>query len=318
MRWRRTNTLTNRPAVLARHQCNHRDSRSVIARANTPAPSRNVADRIRWVGFGNTSPQEYISYLDPVTYGHNSAAGAIGVAAYPFFAPFVPEAFTSPGPSTIYFDKDSQRLRHVEYRQKPDLAAMDGANTTFFTADTANDDGHVPELLRNQRGGTACRGDCSARAGCRGRARLSQAQEDAGDPAGQRVRARPRSVLLVGLRRCRAATSSRSTRNADPNAISQFDPNVFTVTHFGTSRAREPVDQRNRREPDELAGWHRVRRAGSAVTGTRATISSWVNTEGLTPLDVQATLSLPGGSAGPRGAVEAARPHVPAGNVRER
>ena len=49
----------------------------------------------------------------PVTYGHNSAAGAIGVAAYPFYAPFVPEAFTSPGPSTIYFDKNSKRLRHV-------------------------------------------------------------------------------------------------------------------------------------------------------------------------------------------------------------
>ena len=119
----------------------------VIARANTPTPSRAVADRIRWVGFGNTQPQEYTSYLDPVTYGHNSAAGAIGVAAYPFFAPFVPEGFTSPGPTTIYFDKDSQRLRHVEVRQKPDLAAMDGANTTFFTTDTANDDDTFPNFF---------------------------------------------------------------------------------------------------------------------------------------------------------------------------
>ena len=112
------NTLTNRPAVLGGIKATIA-VQMVISRANTPTPSRNVADRIRWVGFGNTSPQEYTSYLDPVTYGHNSAAGANGVAAYPFYAPFVPEAFTSPGPSTIYFDKDSKRLRHVEYRQKP-------------------------------------------------------------------------------------------------------------------------------------------------------------------------------------------------------
>ncbi|MES1263765.1 MAG: pre-peptidase C-terminal domain-containing protein, partial [Peristeroidobacter soli] len=78
------NTLTNRPAVLGGINASL-VAQIVISRANTPVPSRKVADRIRWVGFGNTQPQEYTSYLDPVTYGHNSAAGAIGVAAYPFF-----------------------------------------------------------------------------------------------------------------------------------------------------------------------------------------------------------------------------------------
>jgi len=140
------NTLTNRPAVLGGINATIA-TQMVIARANTPARSRNVADRIRWVGFGNTQPQEYTSYLDPVTYGHNSAAGAIGVAAYPFYAPFIPEAFTSPGPTTIYFDKDSKRLRHMEVRQKPDLAAMDGANTTFFTSDTTADDDTFPNFF---------------------------------------------------------------------------------------------------------------------------------------------------------------------------
>src|SRR5262249_21474576 len=91
--------------------------------------------------------QEYFSYLDPVTYGHNSARGAMGVAAYAFFAPYVPEAFTSPGPSTIYFDTDNRRLKNPDIRQKPDIAAMDGANTTFFTSDSSVDPDTFPNFF---------------------------------------------------------------------------------------------------------------------------------------------------------------------------
>ena len=84
----------------------------VIARANTPpANNRNVADRIRYVTFGGVAPLEHVRYHGPVTYGHNSARGAMGVAAYAAFAPYVPEPYTSSGPSTIYFDKNSRRLR---------------------------------------------------------------------------------------------------------------------------------------------------------------------------------------------------------------
>ncbi len=119
----------------------------IVSRATRRRPAAMSRTASGGWASATLSPQEYTSYLDPVTYGHNSAAGAIGVAAYPFFAPFVPEAFTSPGPSTIYFDKDSKRLRHVEVRQKPDLAAMDGANTTFFTSDTANDDDTFPNFF---------------------------------------------------------------------------------------------------------------------------------------------------------------------------
>jgi hypothetical protein len=120
----------------------------VIARANVPdKKNKNVADRIRYVGFGGVNPQEYFSYLDPVTYGHNSARGANGVAAYPFFPPFVPEFFTSPGPSTIYFDKNNKRFKKPEIRLKPDMAAMDGANTTFFIEDDSTDDDDFPNFF---------------------------------------------------------------------------------------------------------------------------------------------------------------------------
>ncbi len=120
----------------------------VIARANVPPKNnRNVADRIRYVGFSGIRPQEHFSYLGPVTYGHNSARGAIGVAAYPFFRPFIPEFFTSPGPSTIYFNRNNRRLAKPDVREKPDLAAMDGANTTFFFEDALEDEDTLPNFF---------------------------------------------------------------------------------------------------------------------------------------------------------------------------
>ena len=120
----------------------------VIARANVPAAADpRVASRIRYVGFDGVRPQEYFNYLGPVTYGHNSARGAMGVAAYPFFRPFIPEFFTSPGPSTIYFDTDNARLARPEVRQKPDFAAMDGGNTTFFLEDAAEDEDDLPNFF---------------------------------------------------------------------------------------------------------------------------------------------------------------------------
>ena len=120
----------------------------VVSRANTPPKNnRNVADRIRYVGFDGVRPQEHFKYLSPVTYGHNSARGAIGVAAYPFFRPFIPEFFTSPGPSTIYFNRNNRRLNKPDVREKPDLAAMDGGNTTFFFEDALEDEDTLPNFF---------------------------------------------------------------------------------------------------------------------------------------------------------------------------
>jgi hypothetical protein len=120
----------------------------VVARANTPPKkNRNVADRLRYIGFGGVRPQEHFRYLGPATYGHNSARGAMSVAAYPFFPPNIPEFFTSPGPSTVYFDKDNRRLKKPDVRQKPDFAAMDGGNTTFFFEDALEDDDDLPNFF---------------------------------------------------------------------------------------------------------------------------------------------------------------------------
>ena len=107
----------------------------VIARANTTAPTV-AANHFKYVFFGNgltgIGPAEYNNYLTPVTFGHSAVAGANSVAAYSCFRPNLPEDFTSPGPVVIYFDTNNNRLAAPQVRRKPDIAAADGANNTFF------------------------------------------------------------------------------------------------------------------------------------------------------------------------------------------
>jgi hypothetical protein len=110
----------------------------IVARANTPtAPV--PATKIRYVLTGVCQPLEYFDYQTPITFGHNHEPGAISVAAYNPWRPFLPEDFTSPGPSYIYFDQAANRLATPIIRQKPDVAALDGANNTFFSADDSRD-----------------------------------------------------------------------------------------------------------------------------------------------------------------------------------
>jgi Subtilase family len=94
------------------------------------------ATRVRMVflnGFTNASGAP----TSPATFGHSAAANAVGVAAYvytttlPVLTPAF-EAFSSPGPVTIAFDAAGNRLAVAETRKKPDIAAPDGVNTTFF------------------------------------------------------------------------------------------------------------------------------------------------------------------------------------------
>ena len=231
------NLFTNRPAELLQLVFGPTGTvlplDIVITRANTPnSHKRNVADRIRYVGFSGINPQEHFSYRGPVTYGHNSAAGAMGVAAYPFFAPFVPESFTSPGPSTIYFDKHNKRLKHPEIRLKPDVAAMDGANTTFFVSDSSVD----PDTFPNFFGTSAAAPHAAA---------IAALVLDAAGGPGKVKPKKMREILQDSAFRhdldpyfswgfaVSAGNLLTINASADPNAISQFDPNVFTLTQFG-------------------------------------------------------------------------------------
>ena len=59
-----------------------------------------------------------------------SADGALTVAASRWSTPTTPEAFSSRGPVTHYFDAAGNPLPVPDVRPKPDLAAPDGVNTT--------------------------------------------------------------------------------------------------------------------------------------------------------------------------------------------
>jgi hypothetical protein len=109
-----------------------------------------VANHLRYLCFGDginpLGPAEYFSYTTPLTFGHSCAAGANGVAAYPYYKPNIPEYFTSPGPSTQYFDENNNYIGK-QVRLKPDVAAMDGANTTFFGSDDDEDEDSNPNFF---------------------------------------------------------------------------------------------------------------------------------------------------------------------------
>ena len=115
----------------------------VIARSNIPTAA-HPADQIRYRFLYSSYSLNYNSYLMPTTYGHCVAQGANGVAAYSAFRPFIPEVFGSPGPATIYFDANGQKLANPEIRQRPNLAGMDGAFTTFFVGPTTQDASSFP------------------------------------------------------------------------------------------------------------------------------------------------------------------------------
>jgi len=82
------------------------------------------------------------------------------------------------------------------------------------------------------------------------------------------------------------------TASADPNAISQFDPNVFTITHFGSRALANLSLNGTGANPTNSPGGivFDERSAPLPAPGQPFVVGQ---TEGLTALDVQATFSLP-------------------------
>ena len=106
-----------------------------------PVPSNHALALYSTLDGASTLTGEYF-YPAPLNvpniFGHPGADGAIAVAAYVFnwraTLPYAPELenFTSPGPVTVYFDANDNRLSTPVVRQKPEVSGVDGVLTTFF------------------------------------------------------------------------------------------------------------------------------------------------------------------------------------------
>jgi len=138
------NLANNRPVELGKigSPTGQSQMQFVIARANVPSAAQ-LPTRVRWAVRGNGGsgfgPAEYFSYNTTTTKGHATARGCNGTAAYGPFRPNSPEYFSSPGPATILFDRDANRLPAPEVREVPRFAATDNANNSFFASDTTSD-----------------------------------------------------------------------------------------------------------------------------------------------------------------------------------
>lgn len=136
------NLATNQPLEVAALPAG--TVQMVIARANVPtAPT--PATKVRYVMTAGR-PLEYFDYQTPITFGHNHEPGAISAAGCGPFAPFLPEDYSSPGPSYIFFDANANRLATPVVRQKPDVAAATNVNTTFFGGDSSRDADTFPNF----------------------------------------------------------------------------------------------------------------------------------------------------------------------------
>lgn len=292
------NTLTNRPLELG--GLPGATLQVVIARGNSPGNGPGIADRLRWVGFGGVQALEYFNYLSPVTFGHSCARGAMSVAAYPFFAPFVPEPFTSPGSSFIYFDSDSRPLPFPQIRAKPDFAAMDGANTTFFGSDSSVDADSFPNFF----GTSAAAAHAAAIAALMLDAAGGPGRLSFGDMHGLlqastfRHDIDPFFIFGTAFAGDKAVSISAS---ADASSFSQFDPNVFAVSSFGADSLKtlsiDASDANPTQTPRGLVFDERSTPM-SAPVGQPFVVG---RTIGLNPADVTASFSRPANPPGEAG-----------------
>ena len=124
----------------------------VISKYSGPNPGR-----IKYVNFGSEPVATEYPHDAPTIYGHAAAINAQAVAAVPWFDQDNPESFTSKGSTTILFNADGTPKPSAEAdgiqqpipetRNTPDIAAIDGTNTTFFGQNIPEDNDGFPNFF---------------------------------------------------------------------------------------------------------------------------------------------------------------------------
>ncbi|HEX2906392.1 MAG TPA: S8 family serine peptidase [Phototrophicaceae bacterium] len=122
-----------------------------------PAPTR-----IKYVYFNAQMTIDEFATNSSTIYGHPNAAGAEAVGAAFFYdtprydmTPPILEDFSSWGGTPILFDTSGNRLASPITRQKPEIVAPDGGNTTFFGSPDIPSDYDDPDTYPNFFGTSA-------------------------------------------------------------------------------------------------------------------------------------------------------------------
>jgi hypothetical protein len=101
--------------------------------------------RLKWVNFGANGGGAFTSIAfgtqSPTITPHSASPNAMSVGAVNYFEQDTFASFTSKGPATILFAANGTRLGSPEVRVKPDFAALQGTNTTFFLGNDVEADG---------------------------------------------------------------------------------------------------------------------------------------------------------------------------------
>lgn len=109
---------------------------------------------LKWVNYGSTVAIEFDTKSSTVV-GHANATRAIAVGAAPFYntpafngglTTATIEPFSSAGGTPILFNIAGQHISQL-VRQKPEITAVDGTNTTFFTVDSPRDADTFPNFF---------------------------------------------------------------------------------------------------------------------------------------------------------------------------
>lgn len=118
------------------------------------SPGATAPTRIKFVGEIGMNTFEHEGNRSS-GYGHSVSNAGISVAAVPWYnappiSPITPirtEDFSSQGGGTYVFDANGNRLATPTVTQKPDIAGIDGVNTSFFGDDIPQDVDTLPNFF---------------------------------------------------------------------------------------------------------------------------------------------------------------------------